>query len=236
MKSRAFGFVLVLSCALATPLLLADPPAPPSPKQALRPFNDLIGSWRGTGTPSGARDEQRDKFWTETIAWEWQFKGQDAWLKVVFDKSKHFADGELRPAPEKDQFVLTLRTPDKKTLAFAGKLQGRVLTLEREEQGEKHRLIFTLLHPNRHLYRYEVAPAGKMLFARKYQVGATKEGVPFAGGDGKPECIVSGGLGTTAVMFQGKTYYVCCSGCRTEFNENPEKYVREYEAKKKSGQ
>jgi hypothetical protein len=75
-----------------------------------------------------------------------------------------------------------------------------------------------------------------MLFARRYQVGATKEGVPFAGGDGKPECIVSGGLGTTAVMFQGKTYYVCCSGCRTEFNENPEKYVREYESKKKSGQ
>ena len=50
-----------------------------------------------------------------------------------------------------------------------------------------------------------------------YQVGATKEGVPFAGGDGKPECVVSGGLGTMPVMYKGKTYYVCCSGCRDAF-------------------
>jgi YHS domain-containing protein len=30
----------------------------------------------------------------------------------------------------------------------------------------------------------------------------------------------------------GKTYYVCCSGCRTEFNESPAKYVAEFEARK----
>jgi hypothetical protein len=36
---------------------------------------------------------------------------------------------------------------------------------------------------------------------------------------------------------KGKTYYVCCSGCRSEFNANPEKYIKEYEeakAKKES--
>jgi YHS domain-containing protein len=32
---------------------------------------------------------------------------------------------------------------------------------------------------------------------------------------------------------QGVTYYVCCSGCRDAFNEDPEKYIKEYEAKKK---
>ena len=51
-------------------------------------------------------------------------------------------------------------------------------------------------------------------------------------GDGKPECIVSGGAGTMAVSYMGKTYYVCCSGCRSEFNESPAKYVKEYEEKK----
>jgi len=59
-----------------------------------------------------------------------------------------------------------------------------------------------------------------------------KEGVPFVAGDGKPECIVSGGAGTIAVTFQGQTYYVCCSGCRAEFNETPEKYIKEFQAKK----
>ena len=36
------------------------------------------------------------------------------------------------------------------------------------------------------------------------------------------------------VSFQGKTYYVCCSGCRDAFNEEPEKYIAEFEAKKKN--
>ena len=44
--------------------------------------------------------------------------------------------------------------------------------------------------------------------------------------------MVSGGLGTIRVSYQGKTYYVCCSGCKAEFDANPEKYAKEYEAKK----
>jgi YHS domain-containing protein len=64
-------------------------------------------------------------------------------------------------------------------------------------------------------------------------VGATKEGVAFAGGDAGPECIVSGGKGTMQVSYKGKTYYVCCTGCRDEFKAEPEKYVQEFEAKKK---
>jgi hypothetical protein len=28
------------------------------------------------------------------------------------------------------------------------------------------------------------------------------------------------------VSYQGKTYDICCTGCRDEFNDNPEKYVK----------
>ena len=35
-----------------------------------------------------------------------------------------------------------------------------------------------------------------------------------------------------AVTYKGETFYVCCSGCRDAFNENPEKFIKEYEAKK----
>jgi ribosomal protein L24E len=232
MTCRALGFAVLLFGGLAASALLADPPAPRSSKEALQAFNDLIGTWRGTGTPSGSRDEQRDKFWIETITWEWQFKDKDAWLKVEFAKSKQFTAGELRYLPDKNEYALTVRTPEKQTLTFAGPLKERVLTLDRVVDGETQRLVLTLLHSNRYLYRYEVRPPAKVLFAKKYQVGATKEGVAFATGDGKPECVVSGGLGTMQVSYQGKTYYVCCSGCRAEFNENPRKYVKEYEEKK----
>ena len=69
--------------------------------------------------------------------------------------------------------------------------------------------------------------------ARKYQVGLTNQNEPFANaGSTDPECIVSGGKGTIAVSYNGRTYYVCCSGCRDEFKASPEKYVKEYEAKK----
>jgi hypothetical protein len=64
-------------------------------------------------------------------------------------------------------------------------------------------------------------------------VGLTREGESFGAREKRVECVVSGGLGTIAVMYKGVTYYVCCSGCRDAFNEDPEKYIKEYEAKKK---
>jgi hypothetical protein len=216
------------------PMLSGDVPAAPSPKAALQAFNDLIGSWRCTGRPT----DSREQFWTETLAIEWQFKGNDALLKFVFDKGKpfntgeHFASGELRYRPGTKDYELKLQTPKKETLTFAGSLSNRVLTLERPVGEEVQRLVFTLLHPNRFLYRYETRATGKSLVSKHWSVGATKEGESFASGDGKPECIVSGGAGTIAVAYQGKTYYVCCSGCRSEFLENPQTYIAEYEAKK----
>jgi hypothetical protein len=227
---RITSFALIIGITTGS-TLLADPPAPLSPREALQPFGDLIGTWRGTGTPSVPAGGKQD-FWSETIAWEWQFKGKDAWLTAKFDKSKNFTSGELRYVADKEEYAFTVKTLGKETHTYTGTLKERVLKLEREKDGEIHRLVFTMLHPERHLYRYEVRPAGKVLFAKKYQVGATKEGVAFAGPDGRPECVVSGGLGTMPVTYMGKTYYVCCSGCRGEFNENPAKYVAEYEAKK----
>ena len=223
--------LLVLAVTLAPGVVGADAPQR-STKEALQAFNDLIGSWRGTAVPGGSSEDQRRGFWTETINWQWQFKGQDAWLKVDFDKSKQFQSGTLRYLPEKDLYQLTVLTPAKETQTFTGQLAKRVLTLQREAPEEKQRLIVTLLHANRFLYRYEVQPKGKSLYSMRFKVGATKEGVPFAAGDGKPECIVSGGLGTIPVSFNGVTYYVCCSGCKEAFNENPAKFVKEWEAKK----
>jgi hypothetical protein len=232
MRIGLTGLFVVLGVSLAQ----ADQPAKRTPREALQAFNDLIGSWRATGTPEGTQEEKRRGFWTETVRWEWQFKGTDVGLKLVFDKGKHFTSGELRYLPDQDQFQMTIQTPDKEVLTFAGTFKDRSLTLDRrdEKKKETQRLVIYLLHSNRYQYRYEVKTDDHTSFTRLYQVWGTKEGEPFAAGSSKPECIVSGGLGTMPVTYKGQTYYVCCGGCRDAFNDEPEKYIKEYEAKLKA--
>lgn len=228
---------LVTVCAIVTVAgIVKTAPAPKAdPREALKPFNVLVGAWNGAGTPEGTADERQKGHWTEVLNWAWQFKGEDAWLVVSFDKGKHFTSGELRPLEKPNTFRFIVKTTDKQDLTFEGEYKDKYLTLERvdEKTKETQRLVFALLHSNRITYRYEVKPAEKTFFTKLYLVGATKEGEPFvAKGFNEKECVVSGGQGTTPVMFKGKTYYVCCSGCRDAFNENPEKYVNEFEAKR----
>src|SRR6202042_1650193 len=118
--------------------------------------------------------------------------GADAWPRVDFDKSTSFTSGELRFVPDKDHFTFVVTTPKKEKMTYIGTLENKTLTPARAAGKEEERLIFTFLHSNRFLYRYEVKPEGRSLYSKKWSVGATKEGEPFAVGDGKPECIVSG--------------------------------------------
>src|SRR5437868_3386721 len=116
-----------------------------------------------------------------------------------------------------------------------GNPANKKLTFERTDEKTKQgeRLVFQLLHHNRYVLYFEERPADSKSFTQQYRVGSTKEGVPFASVDKGPECIVSGGLGTMTVSYKGKTYHVCCSGCRDAFRDEPEKYIKEYEEAKK---
>jgi YHS domain-containing protein len=233
MKRSLAALALFVLLVLSAP---AAPSAKPTPKEALQSFHELIGSWRGTGTPSGGTREQRDKgFWQETIAWQWQFKGSDVHLRADLDKGKWYSRLELRYLPKKELYQLKAFTPDKEELTFEGKLEKKRLTVSRRDAktGQTQQLVFSLLHSNRHLYRYETRAAEATSFTAVFQVGATKLGEAFAVEEEGPECIVSGGRGKIEVTYKGKTYYVCCSGCRDAFKEEPEKYIKEYEESKK---
>src|SRR5205807_2121550 len=98
-------------------------PAKRKPKEALSAFHELIGPWRATGVPEGTKAEKQKGFWMEKIGWEWRFKGDDAWLRVTFEKGKYFVKGELRYLADKDLFQLTLTTTTKETLTFTGELK-----------------------------------------------------------------------------------------------------------------
>ena len=157
---------------------------------------------------------------------------------VLIQARKHFEGGELRHLPKTDDYELTLTALDKTVVKFVGKLTAGkqkevILVLERTTETQTQQISFTLLHGNRYLYQLATKPKGAKNFARVWQVGATKEGEPFAEVNKGPECIVTGGRGTMSVSYKGKTYYVCCSGCKEEFNAEPEKYIRLAAEKKK---
>ncbi len=234
MRTALFGFIAIL--ALGALWAGDDKVKSKKPLEALQPFNDFIGPWRGDGQLENAENaKQRD--WRESLNWSWKFKGDDAWITVAFGRGRFFKNGEIHYLPDKDKYELTLETKDGKRLVFSGDLvkEGRSFVAERtdEDKKEVQRITFDLVGDIRSTYRYERKPEGRTTFIRDYRVGATREGESLASSkDNRPKCVVSGGLGTIAVSFKGTTYYVCCTGCRDAFNENPEKYIKEFEANK----
>ena len=225
-------FSLLVNVAHA---FVAEPEPKLSSREALKPFNVLVGKWNASGVPEGTAEKKQDGHWTEVLDWSWKFKGDDAWIVVTFDKGKYFKSGELHSLPKPNAFRLKIETTDKRTLTYEGELKESYLTLERVDETTKQteRLVFALLHSNRITYRGEVKPEGKTFFTKLYRVGATKDGEPLVStGFNEKECVVSGGQGAGTVIYKGKTYYVCCSGCRDAFNESPEKFVAEFEAKR----
>jgi hypothetical protein len=200
-------------------------------REALQALQDYIGSWKGNGALESDRT-----LWKESTNWGWRFKGKDAWLTLEFPDSKHFKKGEMRFLPDKEIYQLTLVDVNKKKQIFEGKLKKGVLTLERKdaESKETQQLKMNMAGGGiRSIYTYSVKPENRTLYTKRWQVSFTKEGESFGTAQKRVECIVTGGLGTMAVSFNGATYYVCCSGCRDAFNENPEKFVKLFLNKKK---
>jgi hypothetical protein len=203
-------------------------------KEALQELNDYIGPWKGNGTS----EQDRLAIWRESADWSWRFKGKDAWLTLKLDPGKHFKGGELRYLPDQELYQMTMTDKDGKKQVFDGKVKKGKLVLERKDpdSGATQQLQMNLAAGGvRLIYTYSVKPANRTFFTKEYQVGFTKVGESLGAGEKKVECIVTGGLGKIPVTYNNVTYYVCCSGCRDAFNENPAKYVKEYEAKKKGG-
>ena len=201
------------------------------PKEALQALQEFIGGWKGTA------NDKKLGFWTETSDWSWRFKGKDVWISYKVKNSKLHQEGEIRFIPEKAKYQLTVTTKAGDKLAYEGEIKKNMLTVERVDADNNTEQIRLSVGSDgdRLVYAKWLKPDGRTQFAKQVEVGYTREGVTFgveAGGK-KPVCCVTGGLGTSTVTYAGATYYVCCSGCRDAFNDNPKKIVEEFLKKKK---
>lgn len=231
MLHRLFTLTILATGLLTLASGAAETPAQKAKRILQEEAGEFIGMWKGEGKGPGK------VFWKEEADWGWKFKSGDAWIAFKVDGNKAIASGTLRYNPTTKKFTLDAADADGKKLTYTGKFNSRrELMLEATDAESKdfHRLkMYTVANGARMILKDEVKKGGKGLYSLAYESAVTKEGESFAGGGKKNECIVTGGLGTIAVSYAGKTYYVCCSGCRDEFNADPKKYVAEFEAKKK---
>jgi len=207
-------------------------PAKPKPedlpkvKKALSEVQEFIGAWDLERTEKVGAATKASK---EKVSWSWKFAKDDVYLTVAFDgKDKQFTGGSLRYDVAKKKYVLALTpTTDKAEQVFEGDVKNGTLKVERKDmKGDVHRLTLTTLDDGiRFQVKYQKQEGGKGLAQDVFAMNGKKEGVMLAGAK-KPECIVSGGAANIAVQYNGKTYYVCCTGCRDEFNANPKKYAK----------
>lgn len=222
--------ITLVTSLLTTVIVRAERP---QAQLGLEQFNSLIGEWRGIGQPR--RGSNRGA-WRQTGEWVWDFKDEGVAILYRVTDGKLLTVARLTFDPENNLYVLEMTTPEEQERRYQGRLKDRKLTLEAEPDadGITHRLTITLLNENRTLVLHEKREANQQRFYRVAEVGYTRAGVRLARpGGGQPECIVTGGAGTIEVTHQGKIYYVCCSGCKQAFEDDPEGIIAEAAGRRK---
>lgn len=216
-----------------------------SARAALKPLQILIGNWNGTSR----------KAILDQPNWAWDLKTdpKQPSIRIKSDKGQYVRTGRLTFSPATQEYEMTVTDGDGKQRVFRGtftrdvqdvpgddkKLQ-RTYKLELTEpqpdaDGEQWRLAINQQENNRYIMELD-RKRGSGQFIRVDTINTQREGTSFALSDtdyGEKTCVVSQGLGTTSVTYKGKSYWVCCSGCKAAFEDEPERWIAKFEAMNK---
>lgn len=216
---------MIIALAALLALQAKAPPPVATTKEAMQKVQLIVGDWRVTGMP---REMKRDA-WTEKSSWGFKIDKEEYSLTLAATDAVFWKEATLKFDLKKQVYVLETVLVAGGGRTYAGTLveKERLLTLEETTDAwPRERAVFSLLRDNRFLIDIETQSAKGKDWTTMAQLGCTKEGVPFVRGEGV-KCIVTGGAGSIPVTHAGKTYYVCCSGCRAFFTENPAKTIED---------
>lgn len=202
--------------------------------QILRPLTTLVGDWKGVGQPKRGSNVGA---WSEKATAAWKFDGDSAGLILTFETGKQFHSATFSVADDGQTPQLML-TP----------LMGESVLLTRIKSGDdskpsdeawifesttgtgpQTRCTIRIISDIRITLLFEEKLTDKASARRLAEIGLTRAGAKLASGNaGERQCIVTGGLGTIKVSHEGKTYYVCCEGCKQAFDADPEGTLKSY--------
>lgn len=229
------AFLCVIGTVSSTTSFAADLTPLVQDKQLLAPLQSYVGEWRGIGLPKRGSNQGA---WSETAKWSWKFADGRAALVANLQPGKFFERLEVRPDEEGRALVVDAfdaKSPDSPAVRYRGEmLDGQLVAIAKNSpEGLPARIAIRLVAAgDRMLVLYE-RRLSEDAFARMAEVGSTRKGSSFAKrATSGPECVVTGGLGTIEVEYEGKTYFVCCGGCKDLFEEDPAGVLADYRERK----
>lgn len=218
---------------------------------AMKPLQIMLGDWRGT-----TQKEVGDFKGLDKSHWVWDLKTdrKQPVMVMTSDASPYVRAGRLTWLPDRKIYQFKVTDPEGVTRTLEGnftqeaemfqgddrqshiKYKLELSQVDPPAQRDAWQLVFSQQENNRYLL--EIHKRRGSRFLRVDTVASQREGTSFAKSDegyGQRECIISGGLGTMTVSYKGMTYWVCCSGCKAAFDEEPERWIAEFQKKKAAG-
>lgn len=212
---------------------------------ALKPLQVMLGKWRGTTRKDFDGFKAVD---SHEWVWDLQSDPRQPALAIGSDRSPYLRKARLTWDAGRELF--SLEATDDKGVArqFEGtytepvhEIVGpddklhRVFRLQltqteasqQKTPGENWQFAFAQQENNRYLLEVD-RRRGKAAFRRYDTVSTQRDGTSFAMSDsdyGDKTCIISQGLGTISVSYKGKSYWVCCTGCKAAFEAEPETWI-----------
>lgn len=212
-------------------------------KKALKPIQVVLGPWHAI----------IDKTKTyEDLQWVWDWKSdraQPALAMATKEEGAYFKTARLTYLVEDEKFQMTLTDKDGKQRVLQGVFTAepadkpgedkkqtpqRTYKLQLTETGDaKDRWQIVMNQQDNNRYLFELSQLRGSRFVRFDTMASQREGTSFALDDSdfkEKTCVISQGLGTIQVSHKGKSYWVCCSGCKAAFEEDPDKWIAKFEA------
>ena len=231
---QVLAVVLLLAAGSSTGLSWANESGTDfeTEREQLAVLQAMIGNWKGVGLQKlGGRDR-----WGATTAWAWDFTDGKPAIVFSLTPGRSFASGRIVTGDSPGTFALTITdAAERSSATFTGRqdADGQLeLTNPQAANGELGRLLIKNVADNKRLVIIAQQRSAGERYLQTAVLGYTREGTVFATRQ-RPEheCVVTGGEGNQRVTYGGEEYWVCCKGCLSMFQTNPEKVIAAHKAR-----
>jgi hypothetical protein len=214
---------------------------------ALKPLQIVMGKWEGILKNGGVG---------ETHDWVWDLQTDKKYpaLAVSAPDGNFFINARITYDPASSKYRMETVDKEKVVRKFEGgwevepaevpaddgksfyrTFKLKLTEIRNEALSGRWEYVLSQQDNNRYQLYASLARGTSPRFALRDVLASQRSGTSFAQADddyGERTCIISQGLGTISVSYQGKSYYVCCTGCKAAFEDDPGMWIARFEEMK----